>query len=58
MENQEKATETFQYRVYDEMGCEHLLFTNDLKEAQDKAYNHQCILLDNLTNKVLKDYSC
>ena len=46
------------YRVFDEMGFEVLLYTDDLKEAQDEAYNHQCVLINNLTDQVIHDYSC
>ena len=58
MENQSNLLEEALYRVYDEMGCEDLLYTNDLKTAKDTAYNYQCILFDNKTNSVLHDYSC
>jgi len=44
------------YTVFDEMAMSELLRTDDKTEAQEKAYNHQCILMKN--GKVLKDYSC
>jgi len=44
------------YTVYDEMGCEVLMNTTDRKEAEDCAYNHQCVLF--YDGKVLHDYSC
>lgn len=47
-----------EYKVYDEMSCSELLITSDRKEAHSVAYNHQCILIDNITGKVIKDYSC
>lgn len=43
------------YTVYDEMACEVLLKTNDKKAAEDKAYDHQCVLFYN--GKVFHDYS-
>jgi len=58
MDNQESATGTFKYLVYDEMACEALLSTNDLNEARNNAYNYQCVLIDNETKKVIHDYSC
>ena len=58
MENQENKSQLPLYRVYDEMACADLLFTNDLKEAIVKAYNNQCVLIDNHTNEVIIDYSC
>ncbi|MET4545676.1 hypothetical protein ABIE26_002994 [Pedobacter africanus] len=58
IESQENNARLPLYRVYDEMACEDLLFTNDLQEAKAKAYNHQCILIDNHANNVIKDYSC
>jgi|GEM_PF-1462072 len=58
MENQQKNNENPAHRVYDEMGCEDLLLTDNLNEARSVAYNHQCILFDNLTGKVIFDYSC
>ncbi|MGO1520289.1 MAG: hypothetical protein ACTHXT_14710 [Sphingobacterium sp.] len=45
------------YRVYDEMACDVVLFTDDLKEAHGVAYNYQSVLIDNRTGKVIKDYS-
>lgn len=44
------------YTVFDEMAMEELLRTESYKEAKDKAYNHQCILLCN--GKFIHDYSC
>ena len=44
------------YTVFDEMGFSVIKETEDLKEAQDCAYNHQCVLLED--GIVLKDYSC
>lgn len=58
MKNQTINNETALYRVYDEMACEVVLFTNDLQIAHDEAYNYQSVLIDNQTNKVIKDYSC
>lgn len=46
------------YRVFDEMGFGVIFTTDNLQEAQDCAYNHQCLLIDNLTDKVIYDYSC
>jgi len=58
MENLAQKNEKALYRVHDEMAMEDLLETNDLREARDVAYNHQCILIDNINNKVIHDYSC
>lgn len=58
MENQLKSTETNLYRVHDEMAFEDILMTNNLNEAHACAYNYQAVLIDNLTNTVIKDYSC
>jgi len=55
---EEKKEEKELYQVYDEMDCKVLLLTNDLTEAKGTAYNHQCVLIDNHTKIVLKDYSC
>ena len=44
------------YTVYDEMACAVLLETKNEKEAREKAYNHQCVLM--LDGKVIHDYSC
>jgi hypothetical protein len=44
------------YVVFDEMAMEVLLETTDKKEAEDKAYNHQCVLSCN--GKLVHDYSC
>lgn len=30
---------------------------NDFKEAQKKAFNHQCMVIESATEKVLIDYS-
>lgn len=58
MENQENTSQLPLYTVFDEMAFEVLLLTDDIQEAHEKAYNHQCVLIDNHTNKVIKDYSC
>lgn len=58
MENQKEETENKLYRVFDEMAMDIILLTNDLKEANGAAYNHQCVLIDNITGSVIKDYSC
>lgn len=58
MENQQVNPETALYRVYDEMACEVVLYTDDLKEARTKAYNYQSVLIDNQTDNVIYDYSC
>jgi hypothetical protein len=58
MENQEKVNEAPAYKVYDEMACEVLIATNNFDDANYTAYNHQCVLLDNRTGKVIHDYSC
>lgn len=57
MENQAPQTAT-NYRVLDEMSCEVLLETTNLGEATDKAWNHQCVLINADSNTVIKDYSC
>lgn len=44
------------YTVYDEMGGEVLLTTENKGEAEAKAYNHQCVLF--FEGKVIHDYSC
>lgn len=46
------------YRVYDEMACDNVLFTDNFEYAKDEAYNYQAVLFDNLTGKVICDYSC
>jgi len=58
MENQKEVTGKELYRVYDEMACEDIKLTSNLQEAHNVAYNHQCVLIDNIEGKVLKDYSC
>jgi hypothetical protein len=58
MENQKLNSETVLYRVYDEMACEVVLYTDDLQEARNQAYNYQSVLIDNQTDKVIHDYSC
>ncbi|WP_316851579.1 hypothetical protein [Pedobacter agri] len=58
MENRANNNEITLYRVYDEMALEDILETSDLREAKNFAYNHQCILIDNLTGLVMHDYSC
>lgn len=44
------------YIVFDEMANSVLLVTTDEKEARDKAYNHQCVLMKD--GVVVTDYSC
>lgn len=58
MENLVNNQEIALYRVHDEMAFEDILETSDLQEAKSVAYNHQCVLIDNLTGRVLYDYSC
>jgi len=58
MENQNLNSQTALYRVYDEMACEVVLYTDDLQEARNQAYNYQSVLIDNQTDKVIHDYSC
>lgn len=58
MENQKEVTVKELYRIYDEMGCADIKLTSNLQEAHNVAYNHQCILIDNIKNVVIKDYSC
>lgn len=57
MENEINNTKEELYTVYDEMACEILLETSNLKTAQKKAFNYQCLLINNKTRKVIKDYS-
>jgi len=57
MENQKINHETPLYRVYDEMACEAVLFTDNFQQADDEAYNYQSLLIDNHTDKVIRDYS-
>jgi hypothetical protein len=50
------SSEEDKYVVFDEMAMEVLLETADKKAAEDKAYDHQCVLSCN--GKVIHDYSC
>jgi len=58
MENLTIKEKQAKYRVYDEMACENVLFTDNLQEARNCAYNYQSVLIDNETGCVLADYSC
>jgi len=58
MENTAPNNEIALYRVHDEMAFEDIMETSDLQEARNAAYNYQCILIDNLTGRVIHDYSC
>ena len=53
-----KYNEEALYRVYDEMACKNVLFTDNFELAKDEAYNYQAVLFNNQTNKVVCDYSC